>query len=123
MSPMTVMQAPSPGWYPDPSGAGQRYYDGTGWTGYRTLSDVERTEVLSAAVAYEVSRRGARVESQTALAAVLVYGSQCNHVAWLLAGLFTCGTAWIAWAVVAFMQHEQRRTLRVDPYGSIVFGA
>ncbi len=23
---------PPPGWYPDPSGAGQRYWDGTAWT-------------------------------------------------------------------------------------------
>jgi len=30
---MNVGAAP-PGWYPDPSGGGQRYFDGTAWTGY-----------------------------------------------------------------------------------------
>ncbi len=30
---MNVGTAP-PGWYPDPSGGGQRYFDGTAWTGY-----------------------------------------------------------------------------------------
>ena len=30
---MNVGAAP-PGWYPDPNGGGQRYFDGTAWTGY-----------------------------------------------------------------------------------------
>jgi len=28
----------SPGWYPDPSGRGQRYWDGHGWTRMRRAS-------------------------------------------------------------------------------------
>jgi hypothetical protein len=34
---MTVtQQSPPPGWYPDPEGHGQRYFDGTQWTEHRS---------------------------------------------------------------------------------------
>ncbi len=29
---------PSPGWYPDPRGRGQRYWDGHGWTRMRRVN-------------------------------------------------------------------------------------
>ncbi len=31
---MSHVQGAAPGWYPDPGGAGQRYYDGYGWTAH-----------------------------------------------------------------------------------------
>lgn len=33
---MTTTQQTPPGWYPDPEGHGQRYFDGTQWTEYRS---------------------------------------------------------------------------------------
>lgn len=33
---MTTTQSPAPGWYPDPDGPGQRYFDGTEWTEHRS---------------------------------------------------------------------------------------
>ena len=36
MTPMTsAPSSTSPGWYPDPGGRGQRYWDGHGWTRMR----------------------------------------------------------------------------------------
>lgn len=121
---MTAALGALPGWYSDPSGvASQRYFDGANWTQHTAtvLSDTERTDRLSLAVAEAVSRSNARVESQTAFQAVLVYKAPCNHVAWLLAGFFTFGLAWLAWLAAA-TQQARRLTLRVDPYGLIVWG-
>ena len=33
--PPSLPAAPPPGWYPDPQGAGQAYWDGAQWTGHR----------------------------------------------------------------------------------------
>ena len=115
------MTAPS-GWYPDPHGAGQRYFDNSiGWTNALAipLSDTERIDRLAAAVAYEGSQ-GARVQSQSVFAVVLVYGQQRNDIAWFLAGLFTCGIGWIGWLIAASIQFERRVTLRIDLYGNII---
>jgi len=43
---MTTTQTTPPGWYPDPEGQGQRYFDGTQWTEYR--SGVHQTPPRSA---------------------------------------------------------------------------
>lgn len=112
------------GWYPDPRGVSreQWYWDGITWVSRMPeLSTDDCGMILSEAVAKAV-HRGWRVESQTMYQATLVSGSPCNHVAWLLAGLFTCGIAWIGWLLSAALQHETRTTLRVTSDGQVVWG-
>lgn len=111
------------GWYPDPGGQGQRYHDGSAWTGHlAALSDAERSDRLNQAVAYEVSR-GWRVESQTLYQAVLVSGNPVNHVVHVLLAIFTCGIWLIGWIIAAALEKPiQRIVLRVDMQGNVVRG-
>ncbi|MCX2934053.1 hypothetical protein ORI20_27680 [Mycobacterium sp. CVI_P3] len=84
------------------------------------MSDSDRSAVLNAAVAYEVTTYRCRVESQTPFQAVLVYGNDPNHVVWALLSIFTCGLLVIGWIIAAATQRETRRTLSVDPYGQVI---
>lgn len=119
---MSMTMQADPGWYPDPTGqtGAQWYWDGTTWVS-RTepITDGERLDRLAIAVD-EHMIHGWRVETQTLYQATLVSGSRCNHIAWMLAGVFTCGLAWIGWLIAAMTQKETHMTLRIDPYGVVV---
>lgn len=62
---------------------------------------------------------GARIESQTQTSAVLVYGSNVNHVLWAILSIFTCGFFLIVWALVAIAGGETRKMLVVDEHGRV----
>lgn len=70
-----------PGWYPEPSGLpGQRYFDGSDWTGH-----------------YMPDRQ---VQPVSYGPAVVVH-KPVNHAFHLLMTLFTCGLWGIVWIIVA----------------------
>jgi hypothetical protein len=71
-------------------------------------SPEERKELLAGAVAVEVQRDGARIQSQSDNQAVMVKGSGTNHVLHLILWLVTLGLWVLAWvAVAAFGGHPQ----------------
>lgn len=87
------MGAPSPaGWYQDPGGPGQRYFDGTQWTSHRTatLSTEQRSQILQNELVRFTSW-GGRVVTQSPTSATLVSGQPVNTVAHILATVFLCG--------------------------------
>lgn len=64
--------------------------------------------------------RGARVESQTDVMAVVVMGRPVNHVLHLLLTIFTCFLWGIVWAIIALTSGEKRTTLWVDDFGNVI---
>ena len=93
---MTTPLPPPPGWYPDPSSASQRYWDGMQWTAVAPLAPMQAPI--------------------TPAAGVVVTGP--NHALHFILTLFTfwaCGGwAWI-WLVVAI--GNPRKIQTVDMYG------
>lgn len=79
----------------------------------------QRRQALAMAVAGEVAA-GGRVESQTDINAVLVFGSKPNHTLHLLLTLATCSLWGVVWLIVAVAQQESRVMLAVDPYGQVL---
>jgi hypothetical protein len=114
----------APGWYPDPSSNGTRYFDGTSWTDqYRQPPTAQRrSEELDAAIARWV-QLGSTVEFRSDKQAILIYKkipSAGEQIAWAMATLFTCGLTAIPWIVVAVTRYGNWRvTLTVDDYGQI----
>jgi hypothetical protein len=116
------MTAPSPaGWYPDPSGQGQRYFDGTDWTPHQTpyLSDAQRTAILQAEIV-RFTGLGARVLAQSSTSASLESGQPVNHVIRLLITVLLCGLWLPIWLIIAAtdkgVRHHQ---VTVDEYGGV----
>lgn len=63
------------GWYVDPSGSGQRYFDGTRWTEHHTPAAVQHGPVVTY--------------------------SGPNHALHAVVSLFTCGLWLPVWLVIA----------------------
>ena len=81
------MSTPTPaGWYPDPEGRGQRYFDGTRWTEHHStgLTERQRADILDRAI---ISAH-CRVQNRSATAASVVVGQPVNHVVHVLLTLF-----------------------------------
>ena len=71
-------------------------------------SHEERNELLARAVAVEVQRNGARIQSESNYQAVMVTGSRANHVLHLILTLVALGLWVFVWvAVAAFGGHPQ----------------
>jgi hypothetical protein len=70
------MTQPAPGWYPDPSGQGQRYFDGQQWTGHHAPQLVAPTTPTT----------------------VVVKGP--NHALHAVLTFFTCGFWAPVWIIV-----------------------
>lgn len=110
----------APGWYPDPGGDGQRYFDGARWTEHRAapvegLSKAERAAVLDEALVFH----HARVLNRTPTTAAIMVGQPVNHVLHLLASVFLCGL-WIpVWILIAATGGEKHATISVDPSGRV----
>lgn len=117
---ITPMGAPSPaGWYPDPSGSGQRYYDGTQWTEHRAgLSEQQRTAILQRALV-EYTGASSRVAAQSPTTATLVVGNGPNHVAHLLATIFLCGLWLPVWIIIAATSQPKTYHVLVDERGAV----
>lgn len=115
------MGAPSPaGWYPDPSGAGQRYFDGTRWTEHRraVLTEQQRTAILQRALV-DFTGAQSRVVAQSPTSARIVVGNPPNHVAHLLATIFLCGLWLPVWLIIAATNQPRTFYLSVDEYGQV----
>jgi hypothetical protein len=119
------MGAPKPpkGWYPDPTTGQQRYWDGIDWTDVvvtRVLSRDERADRLDAAIA-ELVEYGGRIESRTSCQAVILSGSEPNHVVHVILTVFTCGLWLPIWLIAASTQTVKRTTVSVDPHGNVSY--
>lgn len=108
----------APGWYPDPSGGGQRYFDGQQWTQHRAtgLTEQQRKDALEQALVL-ITSRGGRVLATTSTTASVVVGQPVNHVVHLLATVFLCGLWLPAWAYIASTEGEKHMTVSVDEHG------
>lgn len=105
------------GWYPDPGGRGQRYFDGAGWTEHRsaTLTEAQRADILDRALIGS----HCRVLNRSATAASVISGQPVNHVVHLLATVFLCGLWLPFWLIIAARDGEKHLTVTVDPQGTI----
>lgn len=107
---------PPPGWQPPNQGwAQQRPPD----FGQRYADFEQRKRALAQAVQREVMG-GARVESQTDEAAVLVTGKPINHILHLILSFLTCFAWVLVWGVLYGVSRERRIMLTVDPYGNVL---
>jgi hypothetical protein len=79
-------------------------------------SGEERRAALALTVGNEVAK-GWRVESQTDYQAVLAKGKRTSHGLHLFLSIITLGLWLIVWAIVWFVNREQREIVRVDEYG------
>jgi hypothetical protein len=115
-----VAPLPPAGWYPDPSGQGQRYFDGTQWTEHRStsLSEQQRSAILQRALVEYVGSNS-RVAAQSPTSATLIVGQPPNHVAHLLATIFLCGLWLPIWAIIAATNQPKRFTVSVDEQGQV----
>ena len=108
-----------PGWYPDPGGRGQRYFDGAEWTEHRadlaTLSPQQRVELLDRVL---ISTH-CRVLSRSATMASVTLGSPVNHILHAILTLFMCGLWLPVWALVAATGREKHFTITIDEYGMV----
>ncbi|WP_418602484.1 DUF2510 domain-containing protein [Mycolicibacterium sp. SCSIO 43805] len=105
------------GWYPDPEGRGQRYFDGTRWTEHRSagLTERQRADILDRAI---ISAH-CRVLNRSATAASVVMGQPVNHVVHVLLTLFLCGLWAPVWLFIAATNGEKYFTVTVDEYGTV----
>jgi hypothetical protein len=87
-------------------------------TAVETRTPEQRKEALATAVANSV-RQGWGVQSQTDFQAVLVRGSQPNHVLHLILTLLTLGLWAIVWIALALLGGEKHRVIPVDEYGNV----
>jgi hypothetical protein len=114
---MTASPTPR-GWYPDPGGTGQRYWNGAEWTGHTALTEQQRTAILQRALV-EFAGANSRVAAQSPTSATLIVGEPPNHVAHLLATIFLCGLWLPIWAIIAATNQPRRFTVSVDEQGQV----
>ncbi|ORV96216.1 DUF2510 domain-containing protein [Mycobacterium kyorinense] len=84
---------PPPGWYPDPSGSGQRYFDGRQWTDLPPPPPAQPSVVINNNV------------GASAPAVVVTNGP--NHGLHLALTLLTCGMWLPIWLIVAIVGHRR----------------
>jgi hypothetical protein len=80
---------------------------------------VDTRRALANAVASECARGGWRVESQTEVNAILAKGKRTSHGLHIFLSIITAGFWLPVWAIMWFMNREQRLILGVDEYGNI----
>lgn len=84
---------PQPGWYPDPSGTGQRYFDGTAWTAQHVPPPPPSSIIINNVV-------------NTTPAVVVDSGP--NHALHLILTLLTCGMWLPVWVIVTVVTSGRR---------------
>ena len=111
-----------PGWYADPGGDGQRYFDGAAWVEHRPVpkngySTEERSDILDQVL---VSQH-VRVLTRTPTTAAIMVGQPVNHIAHLLLSVLLCGLWAPVWIFLASSEKsgEKQATLSVDPKGHV----
>jgi hypothetical protein len=60
-----------------------------------------------------------RIESQSDVQAVIVFGRKPNHLLHFLIGVFTLGAWWIVWLILSIAQTETKRMITVDEAGRV----
>lgn len=107
--------APPPGWYPDPSGGGQRYFDGKQWIDLPPPPPPPASAQPSIVINNNVG----------AAAPPVVVTSGPNHTLHLVLTILTCGMWLPVWLIVAIVGHR-RVQVGGEPGGSttaMVIGA
>jgi hypothetical protein len=110
----------TPGWYPDPAGVGQRYYDGAEWTGDRQLTIQDRTVILQQTLVERVGTN-CRVVAQSPTSATVVQGAETNQVMHVLLTIFTCGVWLPFWILFAATGQPKRHIVTVDEQGRVIW--
>ncbi len=78
----------------------------------------ERAQALARLVSTQLALGNRRVESQTAVSAVLVRGKPINHLLHLLLCIPTVGIWALVWIGLIVFGGERREMLGVDDYGN-----
>ncbi|WP_336084136.1 hypothetical protein [Nocardia sp. SSK8] len=73
---------------------------------------------LDAAIADEVGA-GARVEYRGEVNAVVICGNKPNHILHLILSVVSCGLWLPMWALVAWLNYEERVMITVDESGQV----
>lgn len=87
-------QMPRSGWYPDPSGPGQRYFDGVKWTEHHVPPPPQPTIVINNNNAVNAGP-------------AIVVARGPNHALHLILTLLTCGFWLPVWVIVTVASHTQ----------------
>jgi hypothetical protein len=82
------------------------------------LDEETRKRALANAVQGELLH-GGRLESQTAFAAVLVFGKPVNHVLHAILTIFTCLLWGVVWIILSMSGGEKKIVISVDEYGNM----
>jgi hypothetical protein len=82
------------------------------------LAPDQRQAILARQVALAVAN-GARVQSQDAFQAVVVYGKPVNHVLHAILSILLIGLWLIVWLIVGLTGGEKRQLIQVDEYGQV----
>lgn len=82
------------------------------------ITTEERAQALARLVSTQLALGNRRVESQTAVSAVLVRGKPINHLLHLLLCFPTVGIWALVWIGLIVFGGERREMLGVDDYGN-----
>lgn len=66
----------------------------------------------------QLTRGGARVESQSDFSAVIVHGKPVNHILHLILTLVTLGFCALVWIPLVIFTGEKREMVFVDEFGN-----
>lgn len=89
-----TMPTPQPGWYPDPSGTGHRYFDGTAWTAPHVPPPPPPPSII--------------INNAVHTTPTVVVDSGPNHALHLILTLLTCGMWLPVWVIVTVVAHSRR---------------
>ena len=79
----------------------------------------ERKQILAQTIANTLAQPGRwRVESQSDYNAIVVKGSQPNHILHLILSFLTLGVWLIVWLIIWLVQKERKYMLTIDAYGN-----
>ena len=84
------------------------------------ITDGEKANKLAMAISTEVSK-GWRVESQSAVQAILVKGKNINHTLQIFLTVITLGVWLVVYVPIYFTNRRQTKIVRVDDFGNTLF--
>ncbi|NQW74188.1 MAG: hypothetical protein HQ451_01265 [Candidatus Planktophila sp.] len=84
------------------------------------ITDAEKANKLAMAISTEVSK-GWRVESQSAVQAILVKGKNINHTLQIFLSIITLGVWLFVYVPTYLTNRRQTKIVRVDDFGNTLF--
>lgn len=84
------------------------------------ITDAEKANKLAMAISTEVSK-GWRVESQSAVQAILVKGKNINHTLQIFLSIITFGVWLFVYVPTYLTNRRQTKIVRVDDFGNTLF--